>query len=42
MIFALDQTRSNFDMQLEQLQLMTKAFFNDELSYDQVVHRKDW
>ncbi|WP_343561654.1 glycosyl hydrolase family 18 protein [Sphingobacterium sp.] len=42
MIFALDQTRGNFNDQLHQLQLMTKSLFNDELVYDEIVHRKDW
>lgn len=42
MIFALDQTRSNFSSQLADLKMMTTVFFKDELAYDGVVHRKDW
>lgn len=42
MIFALDQTRSNFSSQLKNLKMMTNIFFNDELAYDGVVHSKDW
>lgn len=42
MIFALDQTRSNFSSQLTDLKMMTKVFFNDDLAYDGVVYRKDW